>query len=339
MTPENHSAPAFVAMMQLLSGNFVAGALAGLAQLGIADLVAAGPRSPEDLAREIGADASALYRLMRATASIGVLAEQEDGRFAQTPLSESLRRDARPSLRDLAIMGGREWWARGWSEIAYSVRTGKPAVDKVYGMPIFEYMSKHPEEAAIFNGAMTAISSIDSPAVAAAYDFSGLGSIVDVGGGHGLLLATILAKTPGLKGILYDLDFVVAGAPEGPLKPYLDRCSLASGDMFATVPAGADAYIMKHIIHDWDDERCVRILKACRAAVNPGGRLLVVDSVIEPGNGFSPAKFLDLQMLLMPGGLERTEVQFRALFEAAGWRLTRIVPTMALDSILEGEPI
>ncbi len=339
MTPENHSPPPFVGLANLLTGNFVAGALAGLAQLGIADLVAAGPRSPADLAREIGADASALYRLMRATASVGVLAEQEDGRFAQTPLSDCLRRDARPSLRDLAIMGGREWGALGWSQIEYGIRTGKPSVDKVYGMPIFEYMAKHPEEAAIFNGAMTALSAIDSPAVAAAYDFSGIGSLVDVGGGHGLLLATILAKTPGLKGILYDLDFVVAGAPEGPLAPYMDRCSLASGDMFASVPAGADAYIMKHIIHDWDDERCIKILKACRAAVNPGGRLLVVDSVIAPGNGFQPAKFLDLQMLLIPGGLERTEAQFRALFAAAGWRLSRIVPTMAPDSILEGEPI
>lgn len=339
MTSENHSPPPFVGLANLLQGNFVAGALAGLAQLGIADLVAAGPRAPAELAQEIGVDASALYRLMRATASVGVLAEQEDGRFAQTPLSECLRRDARPSLRDLAIMGGREWSALGWSQIGYSIRTGKPAVDKVYGMPIFEYMSKHPEEAAIFNGAMTAISSIDSPAVAAAYDFSGLGSIVDVGGGHGLLLATILAKTPGLKGTLYDLDFVVAGAADGPLAPYMDRCSLASGDMFTTVPAGADAYIMKHIIHDWDDGRCIKILEACRAAVNPGGRLLVVDSVIAPGNGFQPAKFLDLQMLLMPGGLERTEAQFRALFAAAGWRLTRIVPTMALDSIVEGEPL
>jgi hypothetical protein len=339
MTSENHSPPPFVGLANLLQGNFVAGALAGLAQLGIADLVAAGPRSAADLAREIGADASALYRLMRATASVGVLAEQEDGRFAQTPLSDCLRRDATPSLRDLAIMGGREWGALAWSQIEYGIRTGKPSVDKVYGMPIFEYMAKHPEEAAIFNGAMTSISAIDSPAVAAAYDFSGFGSLVDVGGGHGLLLATILAKTPGLNGILYDLDFVVAGAPEGPLAPYMDRCSLASGDMFATVPAGADAYIMKHIIHDWDDERCIKILKACRAAVNPGGRLLVVDAVIQPGNAPSPSKFLDLQMLLIPGGLERTEVQFRALFAAAGWRLTRVVPTMALDSILEGEPV
>ena len=338
MTSENHSLPPFVGMANLLNGNFIAGALAGLAKLGIADLVAAGPRSAADLASEIGADASALYRLMRATASVGVLAEQEDGRFAQTPLSECLRTDATPSLRDLAIMGGREWSALGWSQIEYSIRTGKPSIDKVYGMPIFEYMGKHPEEAAIFNGAMTAISSIDSPAVAAAYDFSRFGSIVDVGGGHGLLLATILAKTPGLKGTLYDLDFVVAGAGEGPLAPFMDRCSFASGDMFASVPAGADGYIMKHIIHDWDDERCIKILKASRAAVNPGGRLLVVDSVIAPGNGFSPSKFLDLQMLLMPGGLERTEVQFRALFEAAGWRLIRVVPTMSLDSILEAEP-
>ena len=339
MTPENHSPPPHIHLMGMLSGVYVAGALAGLARLGIADLVAKGPRAPDDLARAAGVDAGALYRLMRATASLGVLVEQPDGRFAETPMSACLRRDANPSLRALAIMGGQEWHALGWSRIEDSVRTGKPAPEAALGMPLFEWFKDHPEASENFNDAMTAISTIDSPAVAAAYDFSGLKSIVDVGGGHGLLLATILAKTPGLRGTLYDLEHVVAGAPNGPLAPHMDRCTLASGDMFSAVPLGADAYIMKHIIHDWDDARSIEILKACRAAVNPGGRLLVVDSVIQPGNDFAPAKLLDLQMLIFPGGLERTEAQFRALFAASGWRLTRIVPTMALDSILEGEPV
>ncbi len=185
---------------------------------------------------------------------------------------------------------------------------------------------------------MTAISTIDSPAVAEAYNFEGIRSIVDVGGGHGLLLTTILKRNPHLRGTLYEVPHVVEGAANGPLKSVMDRCTLACGDMFSSVPAGADAYIMKHIIHDWPDDLCVKILKACRKSVNSGGRLLVVDNVIQPGNDFAPGKFLDLQMLIFPSGCERTEKQFRDLFAAAGWQLSRIIRTAAADSIVEGVP-
>jgi hypothetical protein len=159
-----------------------------------------------------------------------------------------------------------------------------------------------------------------------------------VGGGHGLLLATILAGNPHLKGTLYDVPNVVADACDGPLKSVMERCTLASGDMFSSVPTGADAYIMKHIIHDWPDDLCIKILKACRKGVNPGGKLLVVDHVIQPGNDFAPGKFLDLQMLIFPGGCERTEKQFRDLFAAAGWKLSRVIPTAAAEFIVEGVP-
>ena len=253
-------------------------------------------------------------------------------------MSAVLRCNANPSLRGPAIMGNREWVARGWSRLEYCVRTGKQALEQVYGMPIFEYFAQHPEEAQIFNDAMTGYSTIDSPAVTEAYNFGGIGSIVDVGGGHGLLLATILKRNPHMKGTLYDMPQVVAGAANGPLKPLMDRCTIASGDMFSSVPAGADAYVMKHIIHDWADDLCVKILKACRKGVNPGGKLLVVDTVIQPGNEYFPGKFLDLQMLIFPGGRERTEKQFRELFAASGWQLNRIIPTVALDSIVEGVP-
>jgi hypothetical protein len=185
---------------------------------------------------------------------------------------------------------------------------------------------------------MSDLSTIDSPAAADAYAFGEIHSIVDVGGGHGLLLATILAGNPHLKGTLYDMPHVVAGAHEGPLKSMMERCTLASGDMFSSVPAGADAYIMKHIIHDWPDDVCIKILKACRKSVNPGGKLLVVDHVIQPGNDFAPGKFLDLQMLIFPGGCERTEKQFRDLFAAAGWKLSRVIPTAAAECIVEGVP-
>jgi hypothetical protein len=322
----------------MLNGAHVAGAVSCLAQLGVPDLVEAGPKSAKQIAAQLGADPQALYRLMRATASVGVLSENPDGTFSETPLSAVLRSNSSPSLRALAIMGGREWHGRGWSHLEYCVRTGKQALEKIYGAPTFEFFGQNPEEARIFNDAMTDISMIDGPAVAEAYNFGGIHSIVDVGGGHGLLLAIILQRNPHLKGTLYDLQRVIDGAPNGPLKPVMDRCTLASGDMFSSVPTGADAYIMKHIIHDWPDDLCIKILQACRKGVNPSGKLLVVDNVIQPGNDFATGKFLDLQMLIFPGGCERTDKQFRDLLAASGWRLTRIIPTAAADSIVEAVP-
>ncbi len=337
-TPQTQKPPAHLGIFQLLNGICVAGALAGLAQLAIPDLVEHGPKSADELAREVGADPRALYRLMRATASVGVLSEGPDGKFSETPMSAVLRSNANPSLRGFAMMHGTEWHARGWAKLDYCVKTGKQAIEEVYGVPIFQFFEQHPEESQLFNQAMTDLSMLDSPAVAEAYSFTGIHSLVDVGGGHGLLLATILARNPHLKGTLYEVPHVVEGARNGPLKPVMDRCTLASGDMFSSVPAGADAYIMKHIIHDWPDDVCIEILKACRKAVNPGGKLLVVDNVILPGNDFAPGKFLDIQMLIFPGGRERTEKEFRDLFAAAGWRLTRVIPTAVPESIVEGVP-
>jgi len=330
--------PAHAGMLQLLSGVYIVGALSCLGRLGIPDLVEHGPKSADELAAQVGAEPQALYRLMRATACVGVLSEGPDGKFSETPLSAVLRSNANPSLRGFAIMHGREWHGLGWSQLDYCVRTGKQALDKVYGMPIFQYFEQHPEEAQFFNQAMSDLSTIDGPAVADAYSFGEIHSIVDVGGGHGFLLATILARNPHLKGTLYDIPHVVAGAKDGPLKPMMERCTLASGDMFSSVPAGADVYIMKHIIHDWPDELCIKILKGCRKGVNSGGKLLVVDNVIQPGNDFAPGKFLDIQMLIFPGGCERTEKQFRDLFAAAGWRLSRVIPTATPVSIVEGVP-
>jgi len=330
--------PAHVGMFQLLNGVFVVGAVSCLAQLGIPDLVEHGPKSAEELAAQIGADPRALYRLMRATACVGVLSEGADGKFSETPLSAVLRSNANPSLRAFAMMHGRDWHGLGWSNLDYCVRTGKQALDKIYGTHIFQFFEKHPVEGQLFNQAMSDLSMIDGPAVAEAYSFGEIQSIVDVAGGHGLLLATILERNVHMKGTLYDMPHVVAGAKEGPLKRVMERCTIASGDMFTSVPAGADAYIMKHIIHDWPDEGCINILKACRKGVNAGGKLLVVDNVIQPGNDFAPGKFLDLQMLIFPGGCERTEKQFHDLFAAAGWRLNRVIPTAAIESIVEGVP-
>jgi hypothetical protein len=326
-------------MFGLLNGVYAAGAVACLAQFGIPDLVESGPKSPEDLAIQIGVQPQALYRLMRATAGVGVLAETSDGRFSETPLSAVLRSNANPSLRALAMMGGREWHGIGWAHLADCVRTGRPALELLHGTPFFEYLEKCPGESALFDAAMTALSMMDAPAVTAAYSFATVGSIVDVAGGVGLLLATILKANPHMKGTLYDVPHVIERAKVGPLASVLDRCAFQSGDMFASVPDKADAYIMKHIIHDWPDADCLKILRACRRAVKPGGKMLVVENIIRPGNEFAPGKFLDLQMLIFPGGRERTEQEFRELFEAAGWRLTRVVSTAVPESVIEAVPI
>lgn len=338
MPPQSQTPPPHVGILQIMNGVQVGGAVACLAQLGIPDLVEGAPKSAVELAKQIGADPQTLYRLMRATACIGVLAEGPDGKFSQTPMSAVLRSDATPSLRSFAIMSGREWHSRGWSHLEYCVRTGKQALETIYGAHVFDYLKQNPTEGKIFNDAMTELSMIDGPAVTEAYDFEGIHSVVDVAGGHGFLLATILERNPHLRGTLFEAPHVVEGAASGPLKPVLDRCTFASGDMFTSVPAGADAYLMKHIIHDWPDDLCIQLLKACRKGVNANGKLLVVDAVIEPGNEFSPAKFLDLQMLIFPSGCERSEKQFRELFVAAGWQLRRIIPTAAADSIVEGVP-
>jgi O-methyltransferase domain/Dimerisation domain len=331
-------APAHVGILQMMGGLYVTGAISALAELGVPDLLENGPKSAEELAAEIGAKADPLYRLMRATSSVGVLAEGADGKFSQTPMSAVLCTNASPSLRGYARMSGRDWHLRGWAHLTHCIKTGGEAMSAIYGTPVFQYLKNNREEAEGFDEAMTGLSAIDGPAVADAYDFSDAHSIVDIAGGHGLLLATILERNPHMTGTLYDADYVVEGAKERALKSLAGRCTFASGDMFASVPTGTDVYIMKHIIHDWPDEACLKILKACRAGVNPGGKLLVVDCVVPTGNEFSPIKFFDLQMMIFPSGQERTEAEFRELLAAGGWRVSRVIPTAAMDSIVEALP-
>jgi SAM-dependent methyltransferase len=215
---------------------------------------------------------------------------------------------------------------------------GERVIERLYGRPLFEYFDQDREAGRTFHQGMTDLSTLDAPAIVDAYDFSGFGSVTDVGGGHGLLIATILGRHPHLRGMLYDRPEVVAGAAGGPLDAVRGRLETLGGDMFESVPAGADAYIMKYIIHDWPDDVSERILRHCRDGVNPGGRLLVVDSVVPEGPDFSFPKIADLEMMLFPGGKERTEAEFGRLFSAAGWQLQRIVPTASHVSIVEGIP-
>ncbi len=326
-----------VTLQNLIVGKWVSQAVSLAAKLGIADLLKDGPRACGEMARANQVDESALYRVLRALASVGVFKEVADHQFALTPIAEYLRSDIHGSLRAVATMAGEDWTWRPWGELYHSVKTGERAFDRIFGVPPFDYLAKNPSAAAIFDEAMTGWSMQNSAAVKAGYDFSGIGTLMDVGGGHGYLLATILEANPAMRGILCETPEVVEGAKARIASLGLaDRCRIVAGDFFASVPAGADACILKSVIHDWDDQHATRILENCRQALGPGGRVLLAEMVIPPGNDPHVGKLLDLEMLIMAGGHERTEAQFRELFASAGLRLTRIVPTAAPLCVIEG---
>ena len=335
--PKGKPLPA--AMLDLIIGYWVSQLIHVVAKLGLADLLKSGPKSPADLARSVGTDPTTLGRVLRALAAVGVFAERKDGRFALTPLGATLRSDRPDSMRAFAIMMVEDYWVQAWTDVLQSVKTGQTAFDRVHGLKIFDYLGKHPDKARVFGEAMTSISGTENPAVAGAYDFSKVGTLVDVGGSHGHLLAAILKANRKLKGVLFDLPQVLDQARNAPYVTNRDiagRIELTPGDFFKSVPAGADAYIMKYILHDWDDELCVKILENCRRAMAPNGRVLVVDTVIPPGNDPHWGKLLDINMLVGPGGRERTRSEFVQLFARAGLRLRRIVPTASPLSIVEG---
>ncbi len=321
---------------QMITGYWTSQAIYAAAKLGIADLLTAGPQTAEQLATATDTNAGALYRLLRALASVGIFAENEHHEFTITPLAEFLRSDVPGSKRALAMMSGDEQF-QAWGEIIYSIQTGKTSFDKVYEKPIFEYLSEHPDKGQIFDAAMTGIHGRETDVILESYDFSGIGTLLDIGGGNGSNITSILNKYPDMKGTLFDLPHVVERAQTHIEQAGLnDRCELIGGSFFESVPAGADAYFMRHIIHDWDDEKSLTILRHCHAAMPDHSKLLVIDSVIPPGNEPFAGKFLDLVMLMIPGGKERTAEEFRALFEQAGFELTRIIPTQSELSIIEG---
>ena len=325
-------------LLNLTAGKWVSQAIAVTAELGIADLLKNGAKSAADIARAAKVSEDSVYRLLRALGSVGLFAESGERRFRLTPLGKLLRTDSPEAHGGYARFMGHESEWRPWGELRYSVRTGEPAFDHVFGMPIFEYFAKMPETAAVFDAAMTSISTYESTAVVAAYDFSGVGTLVDVAGGHGLLIASILKANRKMGGILFDLPHVTAGAAALlQSRGVADRCQIVNGDFFASVPEGGDAYIMKHIIHDWDDERATQILRNCHRALRPGGKVLIVDAVIPPGNGAHFGKLLDLEMLVQtPRGRERTKAEFYDLLKRSGFRPRRVVPTKTHLSVVEG---
>jgi len=324
-------------IMQLTMGQFVAQAVYVAAKLGIADHLTNEPRSAADIAKATGADERSVYRLLRALSSLGVFVETDGHKFANTPLSETLLSDSPTSMRPMVLMVGDPEHGRVISDLLYSVQTGQPAWEHVHGVPAFKYFFEvNKEFGDIFNQAMTAGSHSQIGAVLAAYDFSDIGTLADIAGGHGHMLAAVLKKYPSMKGVLFDLGVVLAGAP-AMLDSYgvKDRVELVEGDFFSDIPVVADAYVMKHIIHDWYDDNCQKILGCIRRSMPDHGRVLIVDSVIPPGNDPHPGKLLDLEMLVAPGGVERTQAEFETLLENSGFRLNRIIPTASPVSIVE----
>ena len=333
--------PPNLQLLQLIIGKWVNQAIYAAAELGVCDRLADGPRTSADVARACNADEDAVHRLMRALANVGVLEERDGRTFALTAVGDFLRSDVPGSMRGFARFTGYGPTWRAWGETVHSVRTGEPGAEKAFGETLFDYYAKHLDESAIFDEAMTSISGAEAGAVVDAYDFAGIRTLADVGGGRGFLLATILARHPAMRGVLFDLPHVVAGAP--PLlreHGVADRVRVEGGSFLETAPAGADAVVMKHILHDWNDDACRRILRHCHRVLPPGGRVLVVEAVVPPPGERGWAKLLDLEMLVLtPRGRERTAEEFAALLAAGGFRLTRVVPTASPVAVVEGERV
>jgi O-methyltransferase domain/Dimerisation domain len=332
-----HGTPPALALLQQALGFWISRAICVVARLGIADLLKDGPLDTETLAAAAGVHAPSLYRVLRALAGVGIFAEGEDGRFGLTPQAEPLRSDAPDSIRDYILLVGEEWYSRPSDHLLHSVQTGRPAFQQVHGADFFTFLARDPAAAAVFDAAMTSRSAQENDAIAAACDFSGLGTIIDVGGGHGSLLAAILRANSGLRGVLFDRPQAVAEARHQLEAAGLGgRCEVVAGDFFVSVPAGGDAYILKRVIHDWDDERAGAILRNCHRAMPEHGRLLVIELVLPPGNDPSLGKLFDLLMLVDLGGRERTEADYRTLLAGAGFELTAVTPTPSLVSVVEG---
>ena len=335
-TGTEHALPPPAAMMGLISGYWVSQAVGVVARLGVADQLSRGPRASDDVARSVGAEPRALYRVLRLLASLDVFAEVAPRTFGLTPLGETLRSDTPDSVRNFAITETAPGHWLPWGRLLDSVRTGRPMTYDTLGVGLFDWYAQNPDEAGYFNAAMGNLSALAAGELVRVYDFSTVRTVADIGGAHGVLLAAVLRANPAARGLLFDLPHVIATAREAIAAQGLsERCELVSGDFFEAVPEGADLHLLKQIIHDWDDERATRLLQSCHRALVPNGKLLLVEMVIPPDNRPSPAQAMDLNMLVVAGGRERTEDEYRQLFQAAGFRLERIIPTHSPFSVIE----
>jgi hypothetical protein len=332
--------PPHAQLIQMGTASWVSATVYAAAKLGLADHLAAGPRSAAELAGATRTHAPSLHRLMRTLAGLGILTERDGQQFALTSLGDALKTDAPGSARAtlMAFCGPALW--HSWEEIVYSLETGKTGFERACGMPLFEYLAQHPQEASYFSEAMVGYHGAEPPAVAKAYDFSRLKTIVDVGGATGNMLAAILSQHEGPRGVLYDRPHVVSDAPALlKARGVQARVAIEPGDFFERVPAGGDAYLLSHIIHDWNEEQCLTILGHCRNAITPDGRLLIVETVLPTGDTPHQGKVQDMVMLVLPGGQERTEAEYASLLGKARFRLTRVVPTESIVSVVEAVPV
>jgi O-methyltransferase domain/Dimerisation domain len=328
--------PPHIQLIQMGQAAIVSRIVYAAAKLNLADQLAPGPKSAAELAGGMQVHAPSLHRLMRTLASLGVLTEQPEQRFALTDLGQALKAGAPGSAKSTLLWIGGPVQQSGWDHLVYSVQTGKPGFEKAQGVSFFEYLAQHPEDASLFSETMVGFHSQEPPAVAAAYDFSIFNTIVDVGGATGSMLSAVLSQHSEPRGILFDRPHVVNDASRLlEAKGVSDRITIEPGDFFTSVPSGADAYILSHIIHDWDEDRCLTILGHVRKAMDPAGRLLIVEMVLPPDDIAHPGKMLDMVMLVALGGRERTEREYASLLSKAGFRLTRVVPTKSAASIVE----
>jgi SAM-dependent methyltransferase len=315
-------------------------ALYAAAKLGVADALAGAEASSDQVAQAVGADPESTYRLMRTLASIGILDESAGRQFGLTPAGELLRADHPQSMRQWIVFSGEPAYLAAWGEIVHTIQTGRPAWDKAHSLSFFEYMAAHPEAGRIFDEAMTSLSHEEAQAVADAYDFTQFHYVVDVGGGRGNLLVTLLKRYPAMRGVVFDQPQVIEQAEDVLAAEGLSsRCGLESGDFFNGVPVGGDAYLLKYILHDWDDAHAIAILASCHRAIRPDGKLLLVETVVPGPDEAHFAKLQDLEMLVLFASRERTEAEYGRILSQAGFRLERVVPTVQPVSVIEAVPI
>jgi len=332
----NQAPPPPVQMMQMITGFWTSCCIYTAAKLNIADLLKDKPQTADQLAESTHSHAASLYRVLRGLSSVGVFKENEQRQFELTPLGNTLQTDTPGSMKAMAIAQLGDHF-NAWGNLVYSIKTGRIAFDNIEGMSVWKYYEMNPDEGVNFMKAMTGLTGAVIQHVLPVYDFSGFKTIVDVGGGNGALLMAVLDKAPQAKGIVFDEEYVVEETKKTiQQKGYDNRCETAAGSFFEFIPANADAYLMKMVLHDWNDEQCLQILNNCNKAMRPGSKLLVLDAVIPEGNEPHPGKFMDINMLAMTGGRERTEKEFATLFAQAGLKLLKVIPTHSpMFSIVE----
>lgn len=325
-------------LVMVASSYVMAQALYAAAKLGVADHLAAGAQHIDALAAATDSHAPSLYRLMRALSAARVFVEDDQRRFALTPHGETLRSDVPGSIRAAIVWIGEPMHYRSCGELLASVKSGLPAFERLFGLPYFDYFKANPEAGRVFGAGMACFSEMEEEPIAKAYEFPAGARVVDVGGGRGGFLAQVLMANPSLRGLLYDMPDIVKEPVPLQAAGLLERCEIRAGSFFEAVPPGGDIYVLKRVLHDWDDDVCLALLRRCRAVMGAESRLLVVDAVIPPGNDFHPGKLVDLMMLTVTGR-ERTEAEFQELFRAAGLKLTRVIPTPRPLSFVEGVPV